>query len=110
MAYDKDLAERLRLLLAGEQEVTEKKMFGGLAFMLRGNLAVAASGQGGLLARIDPADTDEALGRPHTAPMEMRGGPMDGWVRVAADGVSEERDLTRWVEQSVAYAKSLPPK
>ena len=102
MAYDEDLANRLRELLADEDAVTEKKMFGGLAFLLHGNMAVSASGQGGLLARIDPADT-EAL-------MEMGKRSMAGWIRVAPEGVKTKRELAAWVKRSVAYARTLPPK
>ena len=105
MPYDEDLANRLRELLADEQAVTEKRMFGGLAFLVGGHLAVAASHTGGLLARVDPEDADAALQRPHTAPMEMRGRTMPGWIMVAPEG-----DLEPWVEQSLAYVKSLPPK
>ena len=110
MAYDEDLANRLRELLADEPAVTEKKMFGGLAFLLHGHMTVAASGQGGLMARIDPADADSALADPHAAPMEMRGRTMDGWIRVAPDGMATKRQLAAWVKRSVAFAKTLPPK
>src|SRR3954452_12984732 len=85
MAYDEDLANRLRELLAGEDAITEKKMFGGLAFLLRGHMSVSASRDGGLLVRIDPADTDACLARPHTALMEMGGRTMDGWITVARE-------------------------
>ena len=110
MAYDEDLANRLRELLAGEDAVTEKKMFGGLSFLVAGNMAVAASGQGGLLARVDPKDTDKLLERPHVALMEMGGRSMDGWLRVAPEGVRTKRDLQPWVKRSLAFAKTLPPK
>jgi TfoX/Sxy family transcriptional regulator of competence genes len=110
MAYDEDIANRLRELLAEHPGVTEKRMFGGLAFLLRGHMAVAASGQGGLLARIDPADADTALARPHAAPMEMGGRSMAGWIRVAPEGVRTKRQLEPWVRRSVAYVATLPPK
>jgi TfoX/Sxy family transcriptional regulator of competence genes len=110
MAYDEELAHRLRALLADEDGITEKKMFGGLAFLLGGNMALAASQQGGLLARIDPADSDAALALPHASVMEMRGRPMDGWIRVAPEGVDADDALAGWVVRSVAYAKTLPPK
>jgi len=110
MAYDEDLANRLRELLAGEDGITEKKMFGGLAFLLHGNMAVSASGQGGVLARIDPDDTEAALARPHASLMEMRGRTMAGWIRVAPEGVRTKRDLNAWVKRGVTYARSLPPK
>src|SRR5256885_1007460 len=93
-----------------EEAVTEKAMFGGLAFLLHGNMAVSASRNGGLLARIDPGDTDAALARPHASLMEMRGRTMDGWITVAPDGVKTEQDLASWVEQSLAFVKTLPPK
>jgi TfoX/Sxy family transcriptional regulator of competence genes len=110
MAYDENLANRLRELLAGETAITEKKMFGGLAFLLNGNMTVSASGQGGLLARIDPAETEAALARPHVSRMEMRGRTMDGWIRVAPDGINTKRQLEPWVERSLSYVKRLPPK
>jgi TfoX/Sxy family transcriptional regulator of competence genes len=110
MAYDEDLANRLRELLAGEDAITEKKMFGGLAFLLHGNMTVSASGKGGLLARIEPADTDDALARPHVTRMEMAGRSMDGWIRVAPDGVRTKRQLSSWVNRSLAFVRTLPPK
>jgi TfoX/Sxy family transcriptional regulator of competence genes len=109
MAYDESLADRIREHLAGEP-VSEKKMFGGLGFLLGGHLAVSASGQGGLLVRCEPDATASLLAEPGVARMEMSGRrPMDGWLRVAADAVSDEDDLARWVERGVAYARSLPP-
>jgi TfoX/Sxy family transcriptional regulator of competence genes len=110
MAYDEDLANRLRELLADEDAITEKKMFGGLAFLLHGNMSVSASRNGGLLARIDPADTDAALARPHVSLMEMGGRTMDGWLTVTPEGVRTKRDLAPWVKRSVKYVKTLPPK
>jgi TfoX/Sxy family transcriptional regulator of competence genes len=110
MAYDEDLANRLRELLANQGAVTEKKMFGGLAFLLNGHMSVSASRSGGLLARIDPADTDAALERPHVALMEMGGRTMDGWITVAAAGLETEGELAAWVERSVSFVKTLPPK
>jgi TfoX/Sxy family transcriptional regulator of competence genes len=110
MAYDEDLANRLRELLADEDAVTEKKMFGGLAFLVRGNMAVSASRNGGLLARIDPADTEAALARSHVALMEMRGRTMDGWITVAPEGVKNKRQLRAWVDRSLAFVRTLPPK
>ena len=101
MAYDEDLANRLRELLADEDAITEKKMFGGLAFLLHGNMSVSASRNGGLLARIDPADTDAALARPHVALMEMGGRTMDGWITVTPEGSKTKRDLSAWVKRSV---------
>jgi TfoX/Sxy family transcriptional regulator of competence genes len=110
MAYDEDLANRLRELLADEDAITERKMFGGLAFLLRGNMSVSASRNGGLLARIDPDDTDAALARPHVTLMEMGGRTMDGWITVAPEGLKSKRQLAAWVERSVAFVKTLPPK
>ena len=86
MAYDEDLANRIRELVSGEPEVTEMAMFGGLAFLVNGNMSVAASGQGGLLVRVDPEDTEALLAKPHAQPFEMRGRPMDGWLRSVGVG------------------------
>lgn len=110
MAYDEELANRLRELVLGEDGVTEKRMFGGLAFLINGNMAVSASSQGGLLLRVDPADTDTLVEDPHARRFEMRGREMDGWLRVDAAAVSTKRQLQRWVTRGVAYARSLPPK
>jgi TfoX/Sxy family transcriptional regulator of competence genes len=90
--------------------VTEKKMFGGLAFLIGGNMSVSASGQGGLLLRVDPAETEALLDEPHAQPFVMRGRAMDGWLRVESEGLQSERDLERWVARGVAYARSLPAK
>lgn len=110
MAYDEDLANRIRELLADESGVVEKKMFGGLAFLLGGNMAVSASGQGGLLLRCDPDETDALVAKPHAARFEMRGRPMDGWLRVGPEGLGTKRELKRWVDVGVKYARLLPPK
>lgn len=110
MAYDEDLANRLRELLAAEDAISERKMFGGLAFLVHGNMSVSASGSGGLLARIDPAQTDAALARPHATLMNMRGRVMEGWIRVAPEGLATKRELSAWVKRSLAYVKTLPPK
>jgi hypothetical protein len=110
MAYDDALARRLRELLRAEADVTERRMFGGLAFLLGGHLCVAASGQGGLLARVAPEQADALLAADHVAPMEMRGRPMEGWIRVAPDGVRTGRQLAAWVRRSVGYVRTLPPK
>jgi TfoX/Sxy family transcriptional regulator of competence genes len=110
MAYDEELAARIREHAAGEP-VEEKKMFGGLAFLLGGHMAVAASGQGGLMVRVEPEETATLLEEPGAAPFEMGGrGPMDGWLRVSADAVADDDVLARWVERGLAYAGSLPPK
>jgi TfoX/Sxy family transcriptional regulator of competence genes len=110
MAYDEDLANRIRELIADVPDVTEQKMFGGLAFLIGGNMSVAASGQGGLLLRVDPEETDELLAKPDASPLEMRGREMKGWLRVDPDGVRTKRQLEPWVKRGVGYARSLPPK
>jgi len=110
MAYDEDLANRIRELIASEPGVTEKRMFGGLAFLVGGHMSVAASGQGGLMVRVDPHDADALLTEPHTRPFEMRGRELQGWMRVDADGLRTERQLEPWVRRGVAYARSLPLK
>jgi TfoX/Sxy family transcriptional regulator of competence genes len=110
VAYDEDLADRVRELIASDPEVTEKRMFGGLAFLVRGNMAVVASGQGGLMVRADPAETADLLSRPHARPVEMRGREMRGWVRVDDEGVRTPSALDPWVRRGMAYARSLPPK
>ena len=108
MAYDEDLADRIRALLGNESDLTEKKMFGGLAFLIGGNMAVAASGQGGVLVRVDPAQSDTLVAATNARLMEMRGRPMQGWLRV--DAVSARAELSKWVELGATYARSLPPK
>jgi TfoX/Sxy family transcriptional regulator of competence genes len=110
MPYDEDLANRIRELMAAEDGVTEMKMFGGLAFLIGGNMSVSASGQGGLLLRCDPAETEKLMQKPHAEPFEMRGRVMDGWLRVSPEGVRTKRELESWVKRGVAYARSLPPK
>ena len=110
MAYDEDLANRIRELMAQEPGVTEKRMFGGLAFLLNGNMSVAASGRGGLMVRVPPDETDKLLTREHVEPMVMAGRQTRGWLRVSAEGVKSKRQLQSWVNRGVDYAKSLPPK
>jgi hypothetical protein len=110
MAYDEELADRIRELLSDQPGLVEKRMFGGLAFLIGGNMSVAASGQGGLLVRCDPEESDELLEEPHASPMVMRGRPMDGWLRVGSDGVASRQDLERWVGVGVGYARTLPAK
>ena len=110
VAYDEDLADRIRELVAVEPNVTEQRMFGGLAFLVGGNMAVAASGQGGLMVRVEPDETATLLSRPHAHPFEMRGREMAGWLRVDDEGVRTKRQLEPWVRRGVAYARSLPPK
>ncbi|HKE75925.1 MAG TPA: TfoX/Sxy family protein [Acidimicrobiales bacterium] len=110
MAYDEDLADRIRGLLAGEAAVSEQKMFGGLAFLMGGNMAVAASGQGGLLVRVDPATSDDLVATTPAEEMVMRGRPMQGWLRVAPESVTTDADLRTWVDRGRSYAGSLPAK
>jgi TfoX/Sxy family transcriptional regulator of competence genes len=110
MAYDERLAERIRGLVAGEDGVEEKKMFGGLAFLLNGNMAIAASGQGGILVRVDPAESNELVETTPAEPMEMRGRSMAGWLRVASGDVEADEELSAWVDRGVSFARSLPAK
>jgi TfoX/Sxy family transcriptional regulator of competence genes len=110
VAYDEDLADRIRELIAGRRGVTEKKMFGGLAFLVGGNMAIAASGQGGLLVRVDPAESDKIVAKTKASTAVMQGRGMAGWLRVEADDVRTKRQLQTWVDRGVAYAKSLPAK
>jgi TfoX/Sxy family transcriptional regulator of competence genes len=110
VAYDEDLANRIRELLAGESAVTEKRMFGGLAFLISGNMSVSAGSKGGLLVRVDPDETDTLLSRPHARPMVMRERAARGWLRVDPGGVRTKRQLEPWVTRGVRYARSLPAK
>jgi TfoX/Sxy family transcriptional regulator of competence genes len=110
MAYDEELADRIRELVQAEEGVTEKRMFGGLAFLVHGNMAVSASGQGGLLLRVDPVDTEGLLTDPAARRFDMRGRTMAGWLRIDPNGVTTNRQLKRWVTRGIAYARSLPPK
>ena len=110
MAYDEDLAERIRRSLGSEGNVTEKKIFGGLAFLIGGNMAVAASSEGGLLVRVDPEASDELVASTPAYLMKMRRRTMRGWLRVDSGDVSSDGDLTAWVERGTTYARSLPAK
>jgi len=110
MAYDEELAHRLRELLADEDGISETKMFGGLAFLVHGNMAVSASRNGGLLVRIPPGDTEATLARPHVTLMQMGGRTMDGWITVAPEGLRTKRQLAPWVKRGLSFAKTLPPK
>lgn len=110
MAYDEDLADRIRELASGERALTEKKMFGGLAFLVGGHMAVAASGQGGILVRVDPAESESLVAKTNAYPMEMRGREMRGWLRLDAEHVRTKAQLSRWVRRGIDYARSLPPK
>jgi hypothetical protein len=108
MAYDEELAERIRELVEDEPGLAEKRMFGGLAFLINGNMAVSASGQGGLLLRVDPAQTESLIQQPHARRFQMRGREMNGWLHIDEEVAPEE--FRRWVEIGVSYARSLPPK
>src|SRR5262252_5267649 len=110
MAYDEKLAERIRELVGDEPTATEKKMFGGLAFLVGGNMAISASGQGGALVRVDPADTGALIAAANAAPAVMGGRTMQGWLRVSSEDLETDEQLTEWVSRAVAYARSLPPK
>ena len=110
MAYDEDLADRIRELLGPRKEVEEKRMFGGLAFLINGHMSVAVSGRGGLMVRVPPDETEKLLAREHVEPMVMAGRETRGWLRVGGDGVKTKRQLQSWVTRGVDYASSLPPK
>jgi len=110
MAYDEELTDRIRDLVEGEPGLSEKRMFGGLAFLVNGNMAVSASSQGGLLLRIDPAQTESLVDAQHVRRFEMRGREMDGWLRVDVEVLGSDEELRRWVDHGLAYASTLPPK
>ncbi len=110
MAYDEQLADRIRTVLGGASDIDERKMFGGLSFLVGGQMAVAASGHGGLLARVDPDDADMLVNSTSATPMEMNGRAIRGWLMVPADHVADDAVLRIWVERSVEFARALPPK
>ena len=110
MAYDEDLANRIRELIGAEEGLEEKGMFGGLAFLVDGHMAVAVSGQGGLIVRVEPSETDALLAKPGARPFEMRGREMTGWLRVDAEPLGAKRQLEPWIRRGITYARSLPPK
>jgi TfoX/Sxy family transcriptional regulator of competence genes len=110
VAYDEELADRVRRLITERHDVAEQKMFGGLAFLIGGHMAVVVSGEGGLLARVDPAESEQLVATTNAESMVMRGRPMRGWLRVATSDVRTEQTLLEWVQRSVGYAVSLPPK
>ena len=110
MAYDEALAQRIRDLASGTPNLTEKKMFGGLAFLVGGNMAIAASGQGGILVRVDPDHSSRLVRETPAEPMVMRGRPMEGWLRIAAEHVQTKQSLETWVERGMGHAASLPEK
>jgi TfoX/Sxy family transcriptional regulator of competence genes len=109
VAYDEDLANRIRELIAAEADVSERSMFGGLVFLIAGHMSVGAGAEGSLVVRVDPKEADELLDEPHAQPFVMGGRPMEGRVRVDAEGVRTKRQLERWVRLGVVYARSLPP-
>jgi TfoX/Sxy family transcriptional regulator of competence genes len=110
MAYDEQLAARIRDIVTGEPGVSERKMFGGLAFLVNGNMAVAASHEGGILLHVDPEQTEALLAEPFTDPFVMRGRRMAGWLRVLPEGLEDDADLERWAGLGITYARGLPPK
>ena len=110
MAYDEELAHRIRELIGADRKLTEQKMFGGLAFLIGGNMAVAASGQGGVLVRVDPVESDRLVATTNAEPMVMGGRSMQGWLRVAPEHVRTKRQLAKWVQVGTTYARSLPAK
>ena len=110
MAYDEKLAARIRELVGDEPDLTEKKMFGGLAFLIGGNMAVSASGRGGLMVRVDPEESDDLVTTTPARPMEMRGREMKGWLRLDTEDVRTKKELSTWVRRGVAFARSLPAK
>jgi TfoX/Sxy family transcriptional regulator of competence genes len=110
VAYDEDLADRIRRLIGGDPELTERKMFGGLAFLIGGNMAIAASGQGGAMIRVDPEQSDALIATTNASLVEMRGRAMPGWLRVSSDDLRADGQLRPWVERGIGYARSLPPK
>jgi hypothetical protein len=110
MAYDEELAGRIRRLIGGDLKLAEKKMFGGLAFLIGGNMAIAASGEGGAMVRVDPAQSDALAATTKATLVNMRGRDMPGWLRVSSDDLRTDDQLARWVEIGTGYARSLPPK
>jgi hypothetical protein len=110
MAYDEELAHRIRQVVEGEPGLGEKRMFGGLAFLVNGNMAVSASGQGGLLLRIDPGQADSLVDQEHVRRFVMRGREMDGWLHVDVESIETDDELRRWVTHGLTHTRSLPPK
>jgi TfoX N-terminal domain len=110
MAYDEHLATRIRDLIGPDPELTEKKMFGGLAFLIRGHMAISASGQGGVLVHVDPGQSDDLVATTTATTAVMQGREMPGWLRVSPEHLASDDDLYRWVEIGIGHARSLPPK
>jgi TfoX N-terminal domain len=110
MAYDEDLAARIRDLIGPDPDLTEKKMFGGLAFLIRGHMAISASGQGGVLVHVDPGRSADLVATTRAATAAMQGREMPGWLRVSPEDLASDDDLSQWVDIGVGHARSLPPK
>lgn len=110
MGYDQELADRIRRLIGSVPDLTEKRMFGGLAFLIAGNMAIAASSQGGAMVRVDPEQSDALVATTKASLVEMRGRPMPGWLRVSSADLHTDDQLTPWVQRGTGYARSLPPK
>jgi TfoX/Sxy family transcriptional regulator of competence genes len=110
MAYDDVLADRVRRAAHDEPGLSERRMFGGLAFLVNGNMAVSASSRGGLLLRIDPAETESLVDHQHVHRFDMRGREMNGWLHVDIEALTTGHELRRWVDRGLTYARSLPPK
>lgn len=110
MAYDEELAERVRGTMSTRDAVTEQPMFGGLAFLVGGRMAVAVSGRDGLMVRVEPAEADQLLDEPHVEPVVMRGRPTKGWLFVRADGLTDDAVIEVWVDRGAAQARGAGPK
>jgi len=110
MAYDEHLATRIRDLIGPDPELTEKRMFGGLAFLIRGHMAISASGQGGVLVHVDPGQSDDLAATTTATAAVMQGREMPGWLRVSPEHLATDDDLSQWVEMGIGHARSLPPK
>ena len=110
MAYDEELAQRIRDMLESEPDITERTMFGGLAFFVTGNMAVTATGEGGLLLRADPSEVADLCEKPGVEPAVMKGRIMSGWIRVPVNQIANEGELRNWVDVGTKYARTLPPK
>ncbi len=110
MAYDEELADRIRAALEGEVGLSEKRMFGGLAFLIDGKMALSADSKGAMLLRVDPERAEELVRDPAADRYEMRGREMNGWLRIDPLGLATEADLERWVDIGLSFARSLPPK
>jgi TfoX/Sxy family transcriptional regulator of competence genes len=110
MAYDTELADRMRFLIGTEPGISERKIFGGIAFLVNGNMAISASSRGGALARVDPAETESLIANGHATVAVMGGREMQGWVRVPSENLDSDDELANWIGRTLAYARQLPPK